>query len=385
MQLRDIAWGSLKRRRGRFAFILAALMLGVGTVVALVSLSRAMQAEVSDELDRFGANIIITPKSRVLDLAYGGVAVGGLTVDVQDLNSEDAAVIRTIPNKRNISAVAPKLVGTTDIDGKRALLIGARFDQEPGIKSWWQIDGRLARSEDEALLGTEAAHNLGKHSGETLALGGRRLRIVGVIATTGSIDDQAVFIDLGLAQRVLGKPGKVSLIEVSALCRGCPIEDIVSQISTALPHARVAPIRQAVAAREQAVRQLTRFSYAVSFVVLLVGTLVVMTTMMSSVTERTQEIGILRAVGFRRTQVARVILLETVVINVAGGVLGWVAGSLVARLLGPALAQVSSPIPLDPRLLAVAVVLATVVGIGGGVYPATRAARMDPAQALRHM
>ncbi|MBI2834073.1 MAG: ABC transporter permease [Acidobacteria bacterium] len=385
MQLRDIAWESLKRRRGRFAFIVTALMLGVGTVVALVSLSRAMQADVSDELDRFGANIIITPKSRALDLAYGGVAVGGLTVDVQDLNTEDATLIRTIPNKRNISAVAPKVVGTTEIDGKRALVIGARFDQEPGIKSWWQIDGRFARGGDEALLGTEAAQNLGKHSGETLALGGRQLRVAGVIAPTGSIDDQAVFVDLGLAQRVLGKPGKVSLIEVSALCRGCPIEDIVSQISAALPHARVAPIRQAVAAREQAVRQLTRFTYAVSFVVLLVGTLVVMTTMMSSVTERTQEIGILRAVGFRQAHVARVILLETVVINVAGGLLGWVAGSIGARLLGPALAQLSSPIPLDPGLLVLAVVIATLVGVTGGAYAAARAARMDPAEALRHM
>ena len=146
MQLRDIAWASVKRRRGRFVFALAAVALGIGTVVALVSLSRAMRAEVGDELDRFGANIVITPKARSLDVAYGGVAVAGLTVDAQELHTRDADAIRTIPNRRNVSAVAPKLVGTLEIEGQRALLIGVRFRDEGGVKSWWKIEGRLARN-----------------------------------------------------------------------------------------------------------------------------------------------------------------------------------------------------------------------------------------------
>jgi putative ABC transport system permease protein len=384
VQLRDIAWESLKRRRARCGFIIAALVLGIGTVVALTSLSQAMQAEVRDELDRFGANIIVTPKSRALDLAYGGVAVAGLTVDAQDLRTEDAARIRTIPNRRNISAVAPKIVGSGEVEGVSALIIGTHFDQESGIKSWWRIDGRLPRGEHEALLGSEAAARFGRAPGDALDVAGQRLVVVGVVAPAGSIDDQAVFIGLPLAQQVLAKPGTVSLIEVSALCGGCPIEDIVSQIAEVLPHARVAPIRQAVALRERAVGQLTRFSYVVSIVVLLVGALVVLTTTMSSVAERTQEIGILRAVGFRRSHVARVVLLETLALSVAGGVLGWLAGSAAARLAAPLLASESPRVPHDPSLLAVSVMLAALIGLGGGIYPAVRAAQKDPALALRH-
>ena len=79
MQLRDIAWASLRRRPGRGLFTAGVVAIGIGTVVALVLLSRLMQAEISDELDRFGANIVITPKAQSLDLAYGGIAVGGLT------------------------------------------------------------------------------------------------------------------------------------------------------------------------------------------------------------------------------------------------------------------------------------------------------------------
>jgi putative ABC transport system permease protein len=385
MQLRDISWASLKRRRGRFLFALAAVALGIGTVVALVSLSRAMRAEVGDELDRFGANIVITPKGRSLDVAYGGMAVAGLTVDAQELRTPDADAIRTIPNRRNVSAVAPKLLGTIEIDGQRALVIGVRFWDERGVKSWWQIDGRVAQGPGEIMIGSDAAEALHMALGDRLTIAGEPREIVGVIAPSGSLDDAAILTDLGVAQQALGRPDAVTMIEVSALCRGCPIEDMVSQMAAVLPHARVAPIRQAVAAREQAVLQFSRFAYAISGIVLLVGTVVVLTTMMASVVERTQEIGILRAVGYRRTQVARIILLEALAVNLAGGVVGWLAGFGVSRALGPVMAQLTTPVPLDFTLGAAAVLTALVLGGAGGSYPAIRAARMDPAHALRHL
>ena len=385
MQLRDIAWASLKRRRGRFVFALAAVALGIGTVVALVSLSRAMRAEVGDELDRFGANIIITPKGRSLDVAYGGLAVAGLTVDAEELHTTDADTIHTIPNKRNLSAVAPKLLGTTELEGRHSLLIGVRFRDEGRVKSWWKIDGRLAGNAGEVMLGHEASQSLSKTQGDRITVAGESREVVGVIAPNGSLDDQAVLTDLGVAQQALGKPDAVTMIEVSALCRGCPIEDMVGQIATVLPHARVAPIRQAVAARERAVLQFSRFAYAVSGIVLLVGTVVVLTTMMASVAERTQEIGILRAVGYRRTQVARVILFEALAVNLAGGIAGWLVGFAASRALGPAMAQLTTPIPLDFSLGAAAILTALVLGAAGGSYPAIRAARMDPAHALRHL
>lgn len=385
MQLRDISWASLKRRRGRFLFALAAVALGIGTVVALVSLSRAMRAEVGDELDRFGANIIITPKGRSLDVAYGGMAVAGLTVDAQELRTKDADAIRTIPNKRNVSAVAPKLLGTIELEGQRALVIGVRFRDEQGVKSWWQIDGRVARGPGEIMIGSDAAEALKTGLGARLTIAGEPREIVGVIAPSGSLDDAAILTDLGVAQQALGRPDAVTMIEVSALCRGCPIEDMVGQMAAVLPHARVAPIRQAVAAREQAVLQFSRFAYAVSAIVLLVGTVVVLTTMMASVAERTQEIGILRAVGYRRTQVARIILFEALAVNLAGGVVGWLAGFGASRVLGPVMAQLTTPVPLDFTLGAAAIMTALVLGAAGGSYPAIRAARMDPAHALRHL
>lgn len=385
MQLRNISWASVKRRKGRFAFLLVALTLGIGTVVALLSLSSAMRVAVEDNLDRFSANIIVTPKARSLNLGYGGLAIGDVTVDARALTTDDVGRVRTISNHRNLSAVAPKLVGTIDVAGTQVLLIGADLKQERIIKNWWTIDGRFASAPSELMLGSEAASALAKRVGDEVDLGDGPRQIVGVIGPTGAVEDQAVFGDLAMVQRRLGVPAAVSFIEVSALCSGCPIEDMVAQIGAVLPHARVSPIRQAVAAKERAVLQFTRFAYVVSIVVLLVGGLVVTTTMMASVTERTQEIGILRAVGFRRTQVARVVLVEVFGVTVVGGLLGWLVGTGAARLLGPSLSDVAASVPIDPRLAILAVALALLLGAGGGIYPALRAARMDPSHALRHI
>jgi putative ABC transport system permease protein len=133
------------------------------------------------------------------------------------------------------------------------------------------------------------------------------------------------------------------------------------------------------------VLQFSRFAYVVSAIVLLVGSLVVLTTMMASVAERTQEIGILRAVGYRRTQVARIILFEALAVNLAGGVVGALAGFAASRALGPALAQLATPIPFDATLSGLAVLAAVALGAVAGSYPAIRAARMDPALALRQL
>jgi putative ABC transport system permease protein len=385
MHLRDIAFVSLKRRRARGAFVVVALTLGVGTLVGIVSLTRAMRSEVADELDRFGANIVITPKTTVLDLAYGSVDLGGVTVDSRELRIEDVAQVRTIHHRRNISAVAPKLIGTVDAEGTRVVIVGIDYRQEPGVRGWWQVNGRWPTRAGEALVGAEVAAARALAPGAVLRLGGLDLRVTGVLQPTGALDDHAAFTDLPSVQAMLNRPGALTLIEVSALCRGCPIEDIVSQVASVLPHARVAPVRQAVAAREQAVAQMTRFAWLVSAVVLLAAIGVVLTTMLASVSERRQEIGILRAVGFRQAHVLRVMLIEAVVTSGVGGALGWIAGSLGALAYARLTGELATAVRADGTLAVAAVGTAVLLGAVGGLYPAVRAARLDPVIAFRQV
>ncbi len=383
MRLRDISLNNLRRRRTRMLFVALGLLVGVATVVTLISVTEAVNADVQDKIDRYGANIVITPKTNDLALSYGGVTVANAAYDVQELSADDVARISTIEAKANLANVAPKLAGTVKLGDRRALLVGVDFASELRMKSWWHIEGKAPQASGEVLLGRKAATKLGVRPGDGLSIGGERYVVAGVLTETGSAEDSLIFTDMAAAERILGRPGRVSFVEVSALCNACPIEDIVSQIKEKLPDAEVVALAQAVEGRRQMVQQLTALAGAVSLVVVLIGGLVVLTTTMGSVTERTREVGILRAIGFRRWHIARIFLLEAAVVGAVGGIAGWLLGLAAAVALAPALAGVPQAPPFDPLLGLGAVALAVAVGLAGSAYPALRAANLDPVEALR--
>jgi putative ABC transport system permease protein len=383
MELFDIAWNNIRRRKGRVLLLVLGLTIGVMTVVALQTITRTLQADVGTKLDEFGANILIVPDSNSLSLSYGGLSVSSTTFDVEELTDQDVAQVWTIPNAGNVSIVAPKLLSVAQIGGQSVLLAGVDFESELRMKRWWRLEGSAPGADDQAVVGSRVASLLGLAVGSPVQVGEQTFRVAAVLAENGQQDDDMLFVDLGAAQRTLGRPGAVSLIEVAALCTACPIEDMVMQIQRALPQARVTALRQAVTLRMEMVGQLMRFSWALSAVVLIIGGLVVLTTMLGAVTERKQEIGVLRAIGFRRRHIVNVILTEASLVSVVGGILGWLVGMGAAVILTPIVTQVNLPVSWDPMVAWWAVVIALVVGVSASVYPAVRAARLDPTTALR--
>ena len=221
-------------------------------------------------------------------------------------------------------------------------------------------------------------------NGDTLTIKGEEFRVAGVLEQTGSQDDGLLFAPLPTAQRLLGKQGKITLVEVAALCSGCPIGDMVVQIAELLPDAKVSAIQQVVSTRLHALDQFKRFSYAMAGVVVFIGALIVFVTMMGSVTERTVEIGVFRAIGFRKSHVMRIILLEAAVVSLIAGVLGYGAGMAGAKLALPFMAESKNAAILwELPVAAGSVALALLVGVVASLYPALQASRMDPTEALR--
>jgi putative ABC transport system permease protein len=354
-------------------------------VVALMAITTTMQADVSNKLDEYGANILIVPKANDLSLSYGGVTVASAAYDVGELTLADLDRIQTIKNARNISVVAPKLLGAIPIGGRSVLVAGVRFADELRIKQWWDMEGQEPATADDALVGLRLARVLDLRPGDEVEINGHTFRVAAILAENGSQDDDIFFIDLAAAQRVMDKPEIVSLVEVSALCTACPIEDMVQQITGVLPQARVTALRQAVTLRMETVGQLSRFALAVSVVVIAIGALVVLTTMLGAVAERRQEIGLFRALGFRQRHVMRVILGEAGLVSLGGGLLGWLVGMGAAVVLAPRLVDLSAPVSWNPWLAVGAIGGAVLVGLVGSLYPAISAARLDPTTALRSL
>jgi putative ABC transport system permease protein len=383
MKLRTIAFNNLRRRKSRFVFLVLGLVAGVATVVTLLSLSSALTAETEHKLDSFGANILITPQMDELSLSYGGISLGGVTVDAAEIHQEDLVRIGTIPNRRNISVVAPKVLGGVTLGGSRAMLMGVDPEKEFLLKRWWSVEGKPLAGDDELVAGSAAARRFGLRPGGQLKLKGQPFRVTGILRETGSEDDGLLLVSLPAAQRLLDKEGTVSLVEVAALCANCPVEDMVRQIADVLPGAKVSAIQQVVRTRMHALEQFRLFSLGIAVVVVLIGSLVVFVTMMGSVQERTREIGIFRALGFRRGHVVCLILLEASWASLLAGFLGYLAGMGATRVMLPLLSDGHPHLAWSIPLAAGSLLLAVGAGTLASFYPALQASRLDPTEALR--
>jgi putative ABC transport system permease protein len=174
------------------------------------------------------------------------------------------------------------------------------------------------------------------------------------------------------------------MAEVAALCKDCPIEAMVSQISEAVPGAKVMAIQQVVKSRMETLEQFKNFSYGISGVILFIGAMVVLVTMMGSVRERTDEIGIFRAIGFRKQHILKIVFLEAAIVSGLAGVIGYFIGlgasNIAVRVFGE---NHSGMVPFDIGLAAGAFCIALLVGLISSAYPAFMASRLDPNEALR--
>lgn len=383
MGIKDIAIKNLLRRKGKAAFVLSGLIIGVATVVAVISFADTMTKDINHKLEKYGANILIVPRTDNLALTYGGMTLGGVSFETEPIHQSQLSKINTIKNAASVAAVGPITLGTVKIKNKAALLAGVDFSAADILKPWWKING-TPPGPNEVMVGSQAARLLGMQTGDQFSLNDHTMKVSGLLSATGSQDDQLLFTTLPTAQAVLDKPGQVSIVEVAALCNACPVDDMVSQISEKLPNAKVMAIQQVVKGRMETLSQFRKFSYGISVVVVFIGGLVVLVTLMGSVKERTEEIGIFRAIGFRQGHIMRIIFIESGLISILAGIMGYIIGSGAIwaglKLSGK---HMDISIPFDPVLAAGAIAMALIVGLAASAYPAFMAARMDPNQALK--
>lgn len=383
MTLKDIALRNLRRRKGKALFVLIGLMIGVTSIVAFMSLVEALTHDINTKMEKYGANILIVPKTESLSLTYGGLSLGGLSFETREILQKDLERVRTIRNAGNVAAVGPMVMGAIEVNRHKVLLAGMDFKVSHFLRPWWRMEGEKPEA-NGVLVGSEAAQALNLRLNQVIRVNGSPLSVQGVLEQTGSQDDHMIFAPLLTAQKVLGKEGRISMAEVTALCSGCPIEEMVTQISGVLPGANVMAIKQVVKSRMNALEHFQKLAYGLSAVVILVGGLVVLVTMMASVRERTQEIGIFRAIGFRRSHVFRIVLLEAGIVSAMAGILGYLAGMGAGSLALPFFTESRHIMILfNPTIAGGALTLSIFLGLIASIYPAFLASRLDPNEALR--
>ncbi|MDJ0831507.1 MAG: FtsX-like permease family protein [Desulfobacterales bacterium] len=383
MTLKEIAIRNLVRRKGKAGFILAGLIIGVATVVAILSFMDAMTKDINHKLEKYGANILIVPKSENLPLTYGGLNLGGVAFAMEEIHESELDRIASIKNARNVAAVGPLVLGVVHVNTQKVLLAGVDFNAVRTLRPWWSIRG-MAPDQNGILAGSEAARILGVEHDTVIPIKNQHLNLTGVLRPTGSQDDHLLFTRIDTAQAILDKQGQISMAEVAALCEACPITEMVRQISEAVPGAKVMAIQQVVKGRMDTLAQFKKFSYGISGVIVLIGGLVVLVTMMGSVRERTEEIGIFRAIGFRKRHVTHIVLMEAGIISGIAGILGYLLGLGAAQMALHFFSEATATVfSINLPLALGAISMAVTVGLISSAYPAIMASQMDPNSALR--
>ena len=415
MTLAQIAVNNLLRRKLKMALVLAGLVVGIATAVAIYSIVETMKAEMAGQMAAYGANIVITADTGEIAFAYGGINIPEVLFDVEQLTMSDVSAIHSSLSGSMVRAVLPRLLGMLQVKGQVIVIAGSDRQSDFQVKPWLRIRNMLApensgaetrsssgmaaakldlNREDftnlnlessEVILGSGVSYALNLYPGDTISLDGHDFRIAAILQKNGSSEDNQVLMDLTAAQELLGRPDEVSVIELSADYNAGSEDSLLEQLNLILPQAKITSLRKVLLDRNELVAQLTRFGTAITILVLLTGFLTATLTLSGSIRERTREIGIFRAIGFRRAHIIRILLLENLLISTLGGLLGYLAGTAIARLAGPLLANAVLLVPWRLDMLLLAVPLALAIGCLASLYPVWQAARLDPSDALRYL
>lgn len=392
MRLHSIVLKDIFRRRTKLLVGVLGVVIAASAIVAVITTFTAATDILYNESGKFGANIIIKPETNSIPLIEGSTTVGSISTGENYIDESKLPNIYTIENSANLAVVSPRLYGIANIgisSPSPVILMGVDPKEEPKIKAWWKLDGRWISAEygerTEVMLGSDIAKPLGLVTGSiiTLTNGNNSVDgdVVAVIETTGGSEDGYIITSLKTAQYLFDNEGKISSIEVRALCNDCPVEEMSRQIEAALPNVEARAMSQIVQSEMALIKRTQSSAMAVSIITLLVSALTVASTMLASVNEKLKEIGIMRAVGASDIQIMSMLLFEGAIIGAIGGSVGFVLGTLVSFVAAPLLLSVTpSPIWI---LLPAAAGVSIAVGMVASLMPAKRAVSIDPAEVLR--
>ncbi|MGH3694030.1 MAG: ABC transporter permease [Pseudonocardiaceae bacterium] len=407
MNLREavrIALRGLRANRLRSALTMLGIIIGVASVILLVALGNGVQSSVNEKIEPLANLITVVP-------SVGNVPGGSAPKDLIDA---DVEALQDPALSREIATVIPATTGKGLIEGDayrfRANIVGSNerwlevnnqdmaagtFFDEAEVRSTAKVVV-LGPSVASYLFGDDPAESLSK----TVRINRQTFRVIGVMQSVGEPGDSSAVMPLDTARRyIFGGADKVNQIIVQATqANAVPAaEDAVIKVlsdrhrikDSAKRDFEVQSLRSRLDTFNQVLRILTLFTAAVAAISLVVGAIGVLNIMLVSVTERTREIGIRKAIGATRRAILEQFLIESLVLAGLGGAIGVlvgvglsVLGANIAPAFGPTFATFAPAVTIPSVVLSFAISLA--IGLVAGGYPANRAARLRPIEALRY-
>jgi putative ABC transport system permease protein len=382
MNILTIPLKNMRRKLLRTNILITVFSVGIIAVVMLYYVSSTIGHSLEKKMTEFGANIVIYPKTDSLNISYGGFSLGNLSYQVKYLSeSNTVESIKNIKNHENISTIAPKLIEMTRYNDKPLAVAGVVWEEELKIKSYWAIEGSKPEDENQVVIGQNVSKLFDIGIGTTINIGDGELYVTGILSKTGTEDDNLIFSDLHYLQGLTGKQDRINFAEVAALCAGCPIDEIVTQIQGKLPQTDINALQNIVKQRMTTITLVKNMVMMISVVILVIACFMLSMFMLASVNERKKEIGILRAVGYSGFKIFIIFGFEALIIGALSGLAGFMvgfAGSI--KLLDVLKLSEITHIAFDPKVLLVTIGAVSVLSVIASSFPATKATRLKPVE-----
>jgi putative ABC transport system permease protein len=411
-----LVFESFRRQTRRKLLAGVAITLGVTVATAMIAVATNIGDKINRELRSYGANLLVTPQEDTLDVEIGGVNLKPPS-DGAFLNEEDLPKIRGTFWHHNIVGYSPMLPVTANLGNKSSVIVLGTYFSKPvhfgkddvvtGVRithPWWKVQGAWPDDDSQDVLaGDRLAAKLALKPGDDLMLHGKSHRVSGILST-GSVEDDQVVAPLAVAQQILGKPGAVRRVYVSALTKPqdafairdpnsmspqdrdrwyCSpyVQSIAFQIQEVIPHAHAEQIRQVAQNEGTVLSRIKGLMLLVTLAALFASALAVSAAMATAIFERRVEVGLMKALGAGSLSIAALFFAEALLLAMIGGVLGFTGGSMLARQIGHSI--FNSQISVEPVLFPVILAIAVFVTFAGSAAAIRRAVKFDPVFALR--
>ncbi|HEY9205086.1 MAG TPA: FtsX-like permease family protein [Candidatus Methanoperedens sp.] len=339
---------SLWVRKERFLISIITVMLGAAMVTSLLTISLDIRERMGQELRSYGANIVVLP---------------GEGEYINQFNATHNSIIGSVPF----------LYFKAEVNAKKIEFAGTDLEAARKMNPWWHIEGVLPQQQ-ELLPGINVANKLGLKIGETLSIGKKSFKVAGIL-DTGTPDDNRIFIPMETAKQISGKSG-ATLIQLSVLGN---IDEVIKYLEN--EGYKVKKIRQ-VAESEKTLLDKTQLLISlVAFFVLSAASIGLFSTMITSVLERSREIGLMKALGCGNGKLAAIFLAEAGVMGAAGGIPGYFVGLSLSQVIGTEIFDMQ--VSIKPEVFVLTLLISILVACAASLLPVRRAISIDPVVILR--
>lgn len=398
MKFRSLIKKNIFRNKSRSFLAVFGIAIGVATVIGLGLLTDGLSASTQNALTSGAADFSVIAQSSGGNGGPGGGQGGGFgsqklinqtkITEIEDISGVNSAVgvLRTmtdLSNSTNSSSSSNTTSGGGDFRSMTTLI---GIDSSSISMDDIVITNGSVYSNDanEVIIGKTASQRTNKTVGDSISISNQTFKIVGVYETGNFMDDSGIVMSLGKLQNLTNNTGQVSLILVKA-DNGTDADTLATTIQNKYPNELTTSTSLSGMERmNQGLDIIKSGSWAVSLVAILLGGIIVIITMMKAVSERTREIGVLRAIGWTKKRIMMMVIGESLLLALIAVIVGFIVGIGVVEILSLTHMMPGLEPSFSPLLFLKGIGVALLLGIVGGLYPAYRASKLKPTEALRY-